>query len=230
MPRRHSLRGKCAVVTTRRGVTCEKDAPHRASPLVPWSSLGAILGGPLFAAWGYFHRDHAPPQLDAIANALSVVVPLLFLLGLAGFHIWRPRLAGRQIGRAGSALALAGCGLGALYHLAVVFGAANIAERYGYAKSQGWPPQLLDWFPWLLLGLTLMAVAYARVGSLRAWRFLPLAMAVFGWIYYFSDFGSAIQMRTTHVLFGLLFGLSWVLLGCFLWLNRVEEQGKDPRA
>jgi hypothetical protein len=123
-------------VTRRYNVACPKDVPHRSSPLLPWSSLGAIIGGPLFAAWGYFHRDHAPPRLDAIANALSIVVPSLFLLGLAGFYVWRPRLAGRQIGEAGSVLALAGCGLGALYHLAVVLGATNTAERYGYAKSQ----------------------------------------------------------------------------------------------
>ncbi len=59
---------------------------------------------------------------------------------------------------------------------------------------------------------------------------MPLAMGVFGWIYYFSDFGSAIQMRTIHVLFGLLFGLSWVLLGYLLWMDRSGDQAKDLRA
>jgi len=189
--------------------------------------LGAILAGPLFAAWGYFHRGDAPPYLDAIASALSIIVPLLFAIGLAGFYLRRP---GRRLTWVGFVLAFASSGLGVLYHLAVTFGFADIAERYGYAEGQGWPPQLLDWFPWLLLGLTLIGMAYVQTGPLRKWRFLPLSMGAFGWVYYFSDFGSTIQMRTTHVLFGLLFSLSWVLLGYLLWSGRIEGPAKDLRA
>ena len=205
--------------------------------MLPWGSLGAILGGPLFASWGYVHRESAPPHFDALANALSIIVPLLFSMGLAGFCAWRSRRAERICGEvgsvlalAGSILALAGCGLGFLYNLAVVLSVTDTAERYGYAASQGWPPQLLDWFPWLLLGLTLIGMAYVRTEPLRGWRFLPLSMGTFGWVYFFSDFGSTNQMRTAHILFGLLFSLCWVLLGYLIWLNRTGGQAKDSRA
>jgi hypothetical protein len=201
-----------------------RGGPHRSSALPPWSSLGAILAGLLFAAWGYFHRDDAPPYLDAIASALSIIVPLLIAIGLAGLYL---RRYGRRPTRVGFVLAFAGSGLGVLYHLAVTLGFADIAERYGYAEGQGWPPQILDWFPWLLLGITLIGIAYVRTVPLREWRFLPLSMGAFGWVYYFSDFGITIQMRTTHVLFGLLFSLSWVLLGYLLWSGRIEAPAKD---
>lgn len=185
--------------------------------LLRWSGKGAALAGILFAAWGYFHKGRAPQPPDAVASALGLVVPLLFLLGLAGFYVWSRGREGGWLGWIGFVFGFVGSGMGVVYRLLDTAGIASTADRYGYAVGKGWPPQLFDWFPWLLIGLTSVGIASVAARSLRGWAPLPLAMGLFGWAYYLSDSGGIGQMQAVHVLFGVLFSLSWTLLGYFLW-------------
>jgi hypothetical protein len=203
---------------------------RRSSPhLLRWSGPGAVLAGVLFAAWGYLHKGSAPQPPDAIASALGLVVPLLFLLGLAGFYVRSRGRTGWWLGWLGFIFGFIGSGLGVAYRLMEISGIVTTADRYGYVVGKGWPPQLFDWFPWLLVGLTLMSMATVRAGSLRGLALLPLAMGIFGWAYYLSDFESTVQMRAVHVLFGVLFSLSWVFLGYLLWSEGTGRHTGAPR-
>jgi hypothetical protein len=206
-------------------VAKERSSTHsrgRSSPSPPlsWSGLGAGLAGTLFAVWGYLHKEDTSPQLSVLVDALSVIVPVLFVVGLAGFYAWGRRRVGRRFGLTGFVFAFLGSGLGTLYRLAEIASLVSTADRYGYAVGRGWPPQLLDWFPWFLIGLTLVGIATLRTELLRGWGFLLTAIGLSGWAYYLSDFGSVIQLRTFHVLSGVLFSLGWVLLGYLLWSER----------
>jgi hypothetical protein len=188
-----------------------------------------VLAGVLFAAWGYLHQGRAPQPPDAIASVLGLVVPLLFLLGLAGFHAWSRGRTGWWLGWVGFVFGLVGAGLGVAYRLLDMAGIATTADRYGYAAGKGWPPQLFDWFPWLLVGLTLIGIASVQTRSLRGWTLLPLAMGILGWAYYLSDVESTGQMRAVHVVFGVLFSLSWILLGYLLWSRGAGRHTGVPR-
>lgn len=212
------VRMKGPSVIGTRGIRRSSSPPRR------WGGTGAVLGGVLFAVWGYLHTDIASPQLDAIADVLGLVVPLLFLVGLLGYHAWIRGRASGSLGRIGFAFAFGGAGLGIAYRLLDVAGIASTADRYGYVVGKGLPPQLFDWFPWLLVGLTLIGMAYVRTGSLEGWASLPLAMGWFGWTYYISESGGIVQVRAIHVLFGLLFSLSWIGLGCLLWARETAER------
>ena len=183
-----------------------------------------MLAGLLFAAWGYLHQGRAPQPPDAIASALGLVVPLLFLLGLAGFYVRSRERAGLRLGWIGFLFGFLGAGLGLAYRILDIAGIASTADRYGYVVGKGWPPQLFDWFPWLLVGLTLVGIASVGTDSLRGWTPLPFAMGLFGWTYYLSDFGGTDRMQAVHSLFGVLFSLSWVLLGYLLWPKGTERQ------
>jgi hypothetical protein len=200
---------------------------NSSSSLLPWSGLVTMLAGVLFGAWGYLHNDAAPSQLEVIADALSLIVPLLFLVGLTGFYARGRGRENWRLGRGGLIVGIVGAGLGFAYRLMDLSGGLSTADRYGFAVGKGWPPQLLDWFPWLLVGLTLVGIASVRTRPLRGWDSLPLAMGLCGWAYYFTDFGSAVQMRAAHVLFGVLFGLSWVRLGYVLWSERTGSDHGD---
>src|SRR5215207_10167278 len=58
---------------------------HRLlSILVGWSGWAAASAGVLFLVLGYVDREGAPWYLDLAVLVLSIVVPLLFLVGLAG--------------------------------------------------------------------------------------------------------------------------------------------------
>jgi hypothetical protein len=55
-------------------------------------------------------------------------------------------------------------------------------------------------------------------------------MGLFGWTYYISEPGGIAQLRAIHVLFGLLFSLSWIGLGRLLWSSEIAERiGASPR-
>lgn len=100
----------------------------------------------LFVAWGYLHRGAAPTYLDAIAGTLGLVVPLLFLVGLAGFYACCKGQAG-WLGRTGFVLDFIGVGLGVVHPIMDVSGVVDAATRYAYFVEKGWLPQLLIGFP-----------------------------------------------------------------------------------
>ena len=66
----------------------------------------------------------------------------------------------------------------------------------------------------LLTGLTLIGVdAIATAKASGWWDSLPLIMALFGWAYYVTDDYKMLALHPAHVAFGVLFGLSWIVLG-----------------
>lgn len=198
---------------------------HHSTPfLLRWSGTAAVLAGILFAAWGFLHKGSESQPPDPIASALGLVVPLLFLLGLAGYYVWSRGRAAWWLAWIGFVFGFVGSGLGVAYRLLDIAGIASTADRYGYVVGKGWLPQLFDWFPWLLVGLTLVGIAFVGKGLVRWWAPLPLAMGLFGWTYYFSESGDIAQMRTIHVLFGLLFSLSWIGLGYLLWSRGTADR------
>ncbi len=172
--------------------------------------LAAILAGVLFVVWGYVHRDGAPAYLTHIANTLGFVVPLLFLLGLAGLCA---RCKGR-VGRPG----IIGLGLGCIGSAGgIVRSVVDMSAWYAYVAGKGWLYLVLDWLFLLLAGLTLAGLAAIRTGSSRRWGVLLLAMGTLGGIYFLTDSGSALEMRAVHIVCGVSFGLGWVALGYALW-------------
>src|SRR5215208_5695330 len=64
---------------------------HREfSTLLGWSGWVAASAGVLFLVLGYVDREGAPWYLDLAVLVLSIVVPLLFLVGLVGtlLRLW----------------------------------------------------------------------------------------------------------------------------------------------
>ena len=55
--------------------------------LVGWSGWAAASSGVLFLVLGYVDREGAPWHLDLAVIVLGIVVPLLFVVGLAGLYV-----------------------------------------------------------------------------------------------------------------------------------------------
>src|SRR5215212_3004848 len=85
----------------------ERSNHTQFSTLVGWSGWAAALSGVLFLVWGYVDREGASWYLDLATLVLAIVVPLLFLAGLAGIYL---KLRGRAgwLGLIGSIISLAG--------------------------------------------------------------------------------------------------------------------------
>lgn len=210
-------------MTKSRKITRARGDFDSSSSLPLWSGLGAVLAGILFATWGYLHKDIAPASAYAPVRVLGVVVPLLFLLAILGFYVWQKEQLGR-LAQAGFACSIVGAALGAVYRVLDMTDLASVAARYAYLVGKGLPPQLLDWFLWLLVGLMLIGVGCMKTNVDRWIGFLPLAMGSFGWVYYVSDVGDLLIVRSAHVLFGMLFSLAWVVLGCLLLQAAAENR------
>ncbi len=74
---------------------------------------------------------------------------------------------------------------------------------------------------WLLVGLTMVGLTTVRGEALRNWGLLLLTIALFGWVYQLTDNNSGIvDIRSVHVGFGILFALSWMVLGYALWWSK----------
>lgn len=182
--------------------THNREDPKLSSPLIRWSGLGAVLAGVLFAAWGYIDNDDASSYFAVIEEALSFIVPILWLVGLGGLYA---QCGGRE-GRAGR-LGEVGFNLGFLASVLGVYNAFSLT---------------LNWLVGLFAGLTLLGIATIRTKALGAWRALPLAMGLFGWGYYFTDSNGLVDARSVHVVCGVLFSLGWVALGYVLWSGRAR--------
>jgi hypothetical protein len=180
-----------------------------SSPLVRWGGLGAILAGVLFMVWGYVHTDDAPPYSAAVARALGIVVPLLFVLALAGLHA---RCKGRasRLRTMTFVPGFVGSGGGVVHGFMYAF---DWYAWYVHVEGRVWLSTPLDWSIWLFAGLTLIGVTTIRTKALWKYGALSLVMGVFGWVYYFTDFEGIAHTRAVHIVFGILFGLSWVALG-----------------
>lgn len=187
--------------------------PGRSSILLLRSGgFGALLAGVLFATWGYVHRDDAPWYFDATAGALNFVVPALFLVGfIALFNLCNAQVG--RIGKVGLVLGLAGSAMGSAY--AVPWSA--FATRADPLSLLAWLDTVLVWWLHIILaGLPLAGIAALDARPLRGLGVLLLAMGAFGWAYLVTDSDAIFEARLEHVVFGLLFSLSWVVLGLAL--------------
>jgi hypothetical protein len=182
--------------------------------------FAAILGGVLFATWGYVHRDVAPWYFDETARALNFVVPALFYMAIAGLYALCRETVGR-IGRFGFMLGLAGSVMGVAY--AVPWSA--FATRDDWLSSLVWlDTPLMWWLHVMLIGLPLAGISVIGARMQRDQGVLLLTIAAFGWAYYATDSGAILEARTAHVGFGALFSLGWIALGLVL-LKRGSKQG-----
>ena len=180
--------------------------------------IAAILGGVLFVAWGYVHRDAAPWYFDATAKALNFVVPALFYVALAGLYALCRESVDR-IGKFGFILGLAGSAMGVAY--AVPWSA--FATRDDWLASLVWlDTPLMWWLQIMLVGLPLAGISTMGARMQRGPGILLLAMGAFGWAYYATDSGALLEARTAHVGFGALFSLGWIVLGLVLLKRGVQ--------
>ena len=172
--------------------------------------VGAVLAGILFLVWGYVDKPHISPYLDAVVNVMSFVVPALFLVGLVGFSVLHVSRIG-ALGRAGLIITFCGPAWG------LAEGLASAGPLHAILAELRLPLYLIGWLLPMLTGLTIVGIATLLTRNLRSLGGLVLAMGGFGWIYYLTDSSAILEARLVHVGFGLLFGLSWVMLGRALW-------------
>jgi hypothetical protein len=66
-----------------------------------------------------------------------------------------------------------------------------------------------------------VGIAVARIRASRRYGILLLATGALGSLYYVTDGSDGlIWIRLSHVAFGVLFSLSWAVLGYTLWSNK----------
>ena len=228
-------------VLSLKGPTSERSNHPWFSTLVGWRGWTSALAGVLFAVWGYVDREEHFWYLDIPVKVLGVVVPLLVFVGLAGVYTkWRRQVG--WLGETGFGLSLVGAAWG-IYEgvLDGYFWYVRIASRGDYwqegyvapegaedaavaavVAEKGWLLMLLEpiWLSVLLAGLTIAGLAAVRTRELRDWGFLLLVMALFGWVHQFTDVNTIVEAHSVHIVFGVLFSLSWVVLGYALWSSR----------
>ena len=208
------------------------------STLVGWSGWASALAGVLFAVWGYVDREEKFWYLDIPVIVLGVVVPLLVFVGLTGVYTrWRGQAG--WLGGTGFALSLVGAGqgiyAGVINSYTIYVQIASTGDYWQEGRTlpegnneaaavaqQGWLLMTLwsSWLGLLLAGLTIAGLAAVRTRGLRGWGLLLLIMALFGWVYQFTGVGTPVEAHSIHIVFGVLFSLSWVVLGYALWSSR----------
>jgi hypothetical protein len=188
--------------------------PAASSKLLRAGGIGAVLAGALFVAWGYLDQKNAPLYFYALADVLALIVPALFMVGLATLYA---RCAGRTAwpGAAGIILGLIGSALGALKALVKVAAVLSLYPPNALSDRALLP--LSVWTPTLFTGLLLVGLAVAATRTSRSLGALLLGMGASGWAYYVTDSDAILEARSIHVGFGLLFSLGWVVLGLTLW-------------
>ena len=206
------------------------------STLLGWSGWAAASAGALFLVLGYVDREGAPWYLDLTVLVLNIVVPLLFLVVLAGtlLRLWAKGRA--QLGWLGSVGFLISFAGAAGWLAAAVIGAPGLyrwmGKRTGAAPAgiqEGCGLCLLEKLyllvssplTWLFVGLSIVGLTTVRGEALKSWGLLLLAMAFSGWVYQLTDdMTGIVDIRPIHVAFGILFSLSWIVLGYALWWSK----------
>jgi hypothetical protein len=207
-------KGLLRLPSTRRAAR-ERGKPVSSPTHVRWGETAAILGGVLFATWGYIHRDDAPSYLIAIASTLAFTVPLLLLAALAGLYV---RCRGRVgwLGGTGFAFGFVGSAWGSMDSV------VDMSSWHLYVSSKDWLPLLLGWLPLLCLGLMIVGITILGRNATDGLGALLFAIGGSGWAYCFTEkaSGGLIEVRWAHVVFGVLFCLGWVVLGYALWRGK----------
>src|SRR5215204_1307771 len=185
------------------------------STLLGWSGWAAVSSGVLFLVWGYLDREGAPWYLDLAVLMLNIIVPLLFLVGLMGVYIKCRTQAGW----------LTIIGVVLVPTLYRQLGERNwvygVGQECAFCLLQKLSLLLNSPLTWLLVGLTIVSLTILRKEVLRDWGFLLVAMVLFGWVYQLTDdWTGIVDVRSVHVVFGILFSLSWMLVGFALWSTK----------
>lgn len=176
--------------------------------LLLWCGFGALLAGFLFLVWGYIDKPGIHGSYRIVVNVLAVMVPALFIAGFICLHL-RVRDRGSWLGSMGVILVVAGAVWGTIkgfFHMEFKAPAHAIVSLQWVYLPSGW----LE-----LLSTGLILTGFTTVGTKTLWNpgTLSLAMGIFGWSYLLTDSGAIFEMRSIHVVFGILFALGWMALG-----------------
>ncbi len=203
--------------------------------LAPPAWVGASLGGLsylvlhlLIETWFPDHWSGSPDRLlgwsYAAWSRLLWLPPALLLFGLAGIYRRLSTAIGR-IGQAGFGVAAAGLGLdmfGSILEFWIVgvllvpwvgeFRTGSPGSQLGYQTASF--GALL-----LLVGLVLIGFAGLRARQQARWRFLPMVLGL--------SYVSALPFYFLNrfALHAVLYGLSWMWAGYFLWKENLERPG-----
>jgi hypothetical protein len=199
-----------------------KESYLTSSTLRRWGGGGAVLGGTLFATWGYLHGNITLSSSGPIVTAaMGLLIDTLFLVGLGGVCAWWWQGRMGWVGAVGFLLGFAGAAMSVgqgIHAFVVASGIAEPAPWYVYVRAgTGVPAKVFRWLPLLPIGLTTVGVYSIVTGALRGWGPLLLAMGLVGWAYHLTDSGEVFRMSFAHMLLGVVFSVGWVVLGCLLW-------------
>ena len=129
-----------------------------------------------------------------------------------------------MLGAAGFMVGFAGAALSVTHGIHALISASGLAEPapwYVYERAAtGLPAKVFRWFPMLPIGMATVGIGSMRTGALRGWGLLPLVMGLFGGAYQLTDLGGVLMIGYAHVMFGVVYSLGWIVLGCLLWLKR----------
>jgi hypothetical protein len=198
-----------------------------------WSWLGAVLGGLTYLVLNvlleiYFpdHWAGSPSRVLDFSYAdysrLLWIPALLLLFGFTGIYNYVSKSVGR-LGKLGFLIAVAGFGLDILGNLIEFwlfgfllvpflgeFRTGSDGSQFGYEVS-GYGTMFL------MVGLLLFGIACLRSTLPVRWRLLPFAIGVIYVTVLFFFFAELI------IIHAIIFGLSWILLGYFLWKDKFIE-------
>ena len=186
-----------------------------SSRLMPWSGPASILAGALFAAKTVYDRNDAPPWPTDITDTLVFLVPLLWLVGLAGLYARSQERAGR-LGRIGLGLALIGTGMAVVGSVSMsIFALDALWVVFAFG--------LLAQFAGLVLG----GIGIWRVKVMGKASALPLIIGMLGLLMVFANPDDpnvsgdiAGLLRLARLASALMIGIGWIALGYLLWSER----------
>jgi hypothetical protein len=183
--------------------------------------VGAVLGGALFAVWGYLHGNIVLSSAPVVVAAMDLLVGTLWLVGVVGLCAWWWEGRTGWIGAIGFVFGFVGAALSVAHGILSLVTASGITETptwYEYVwGSIKVPTEVFGWFPILPVGLVAVGIGSIRLGALGGWGILPLAMGLLGGAYQITDADGVFEAGFAHVAFGAGYSLGWVFLGWLLW-------------
>jgi hypothetical protein len=184
-----------------------------------------VLGGTLLVTWGYLHGNIALSSSGPVVTAaMSFLVNTLLLVGLVGLCAWWWEGPKSLLGAMGFVVGFAGAALSVAHGIHALISAGGLAELdpwYVYERAAtGFPARVFRWVPVLPIGMATVGKGSMRTGALGGWGLLPLLMGLFGGAYQLTDLGGVLWIGYAHVMFGLVYSLGWIVLGCLLWPKR----------
>ena len=161
----------------------------------------------------WYDRNDAPPWPTDITDTLIFIVPLLWLVGLAGLYARCKERIG-QLGSLGFALEMGGAAMAAVGPIAMSF---SNNDNLWFVLVLG----LLI----LFTGLIVTGIATMRAKALPGWTAaLPLIVGALGLLMFFANpddpnisANMVSLLRRARMISSMLFGAAWVALGYTLW-------------